>query len=97
MESRITPSEEVSLGEKTQEAMHLRKMRDDLEASLGREPTDEEWAASAGKLNLVALDGIMAEGLRAKVRSCEDEAQRGAKRRAGSTTFTRVTILEAFY
>jgi len=66
MESRITPSEEVSLGEKTQEAMHLRKMRDDLEASLGREPTDEEWAASAGKLNLVALDGIMAEGLRAK-------------------------------
>ncbi|GMH67405.1 hypothetical protein TrST_g2062 [Triparma strigata] len=66
MESRITPSEEVSLGEKTQQAMHLKSIRDDLAKTLGREPTNEEWAASAGKLNLVALENIMSEGLNAK-------------------------------
>lgn len=63
---RITPSEEVELGEKTQEAIKLQKIYDGLVAKLDREPTDDEWCAAAGKINMEAIVQAIDEGLQAK-------------------------------
>eukprot|EP00429_Kryptoperidinium_foliaceum_P004172 CAMPEP_0176011724 /NCGR_PEP_ID=MMETSP0120_2-20121206/5429_1 /TAXON_ID=160619 /ORGANISM="Kryptoperidinium foliaceum, Strain CCMP 1326" /LENGTH=565 /DNA_ID=CAMNT_0017344591 /DNA_START=217 /DNA_END=1911 /DNA_ORIENTATION=+ len=63
---RITPTEEVALGEKTQEAIRLQRVFDNLESKLDREPTDEEWCAAAGKINMEALSQAIEEGLEAK-------------------------------
>lgn len=63
---RITPKEEVVLGEKTQEAVRLQKIYDTLQLTLEREPTDEEWCAAAGKINMEHLRQAIEEGLEAK-------------------------------
>jgi len=64
--SRITPSEEIELGTKTQEAMKLQQLYDNLESKYNREPTDEEWCAAAGKMNMEALRQTIEEGMDAK-------------------------------
>jgi hypothetical protein len=63
---RITPTEEVVLGEKTQEAIRLQKIYEGLQCKLAREPTNEEWCAAAGKINMEALSQAIEEGLEAK-------------------------------
>jgi hypothetical protein len=63
---RITPKEEVELGVKTQEAIRLQILHDDLMAKLRRLPTDEEWCAAAGKINLEAISQAIEDGLEAK-------------------------------
>lgn len=63
---RITPSEEISLGEKTQEAIRLQNLHDSLEDRLDRPPTESEWCAAAGKINLESLRVALEEGLEAK-------------------------------
>lgn len=63
---RITPKEEISLGEKTQEAIRLQNIYDGLVANLEREPTDDEWCAAAGKFNMESLSQTINEGLEAK-------------------------------
>jgi RNA polymerase sigma factor (sigma-70 family) len=50
----------------TQEAIKLQSLYDNLELSLDREPTDEEWCAAAGKINMEALRQTLEEGLEAK-------------------------------
>ncbi|KAL3921797.1 MAG: hypothetical protein SGILL_002557 [Bacillariaceae sp.] len=65
---RISPKEEVELGEKTQEAIKLQKVYDGLYGKLGREPTDDEWCAAAGKINMEALAQAIDDGLEAKNR-----------------------------
>jgi len=68
MESRITPAEEVDLGTKTQEAIRLQRLYDNLKNELKRDPTDDEWCAAAGKFNMEALRQTIAEGAEAKNR-----------------------------
>lgn len=63
---RITPSEEITLGEKTQEAIRLQATHDKLVEKLGREPTDDEWCAASGKINMEAISQAIEEGLEAK-------------------------------
>jgi len=63
---RITPKEEISLGEKTQEAIRLQNIYDGLVANLDREPTDDEWCAAAGKFNMESISQTIHEGLEAK-------------------------------
>jgi DNA-directed RNA polymerase sigma subunit (sigma70/sigma32) len=63
---RITPSEEVILGEKTQEAIKLQKIYERLVNKLEREPTDAEWCAAAGKINMKSIVQTIDEGLEAK-------------------------------
>lgn len=63
---RITPEEEIMLGEKTQEALRLQHIYDGLLAKLEREPTDDEWCAASGKFNMEAITQIIDEGLEAK-------------------------------
>lgn len=64
--SRVSPKEEKELGAKTQEAMRLQKMYEDLQSKHGREPTDDEWCAAAGKINMEALEQVLEEGIEAK-------------------------------
>ena len=64
--SRVTPKEEKELGTKTQEAIRLQQMYDDLQAKFGREPTDQEWCAAAGKINMEALREAIQDGMEAK-------------------------------
>ena len=64
--SRVTPKEEKELGTKTQEAIRLKQMYDDLRGKYGREPTDEEWCAAAGKINMEALREEIKDGMEAK-------------------------------
>ena len=52
---RVTPREEKELGTKTQEAIRLQQLHDDLQNKYGRSPTDDEWAAAAGKMNVLAI------------------------------------------
>jgi len=66
LEDRITRAEEIELGEKTQEAIRVQSLYDKLETNLGREPTDEEWCAAAGKINMEAIGQVIEEGLEAK-------------------------------
>ena len=63
---RITPEEEIRLGKKTQEALHLQHIYNGLLTKLEREPTDAEWCAAAGKFNMEAIAQIIDEGLEAK-------------------------------
>lgn len=63
---RITPSEEIVLGEKTQEAIRLQAAYDNLVEQLGREPTDDEWCAASGTINMEAISQAIEEGLEAK-------------------------------
>ena len=65
-EERISRQEEIELGEKTQEAVRLQTMYNVLRAKLNREPTDEEWCAAAGKINMEAIRQAIDEGLNAK-------------------------------
>lgn len=66
MESRITQHEEIELGTKTQEAIRLQELFDNLENKLDREPTDAEWCAAAGKINMESLRNAIEEGMEAK-------------------------------
>jgi DNA-directed RNA polymerase sigma subunit (sigma70/sigma32) len=63
---RITPKEEIFLGEQTQEAIRIQKIYDGLIAQLDREPTDAEWCAASGKINMESLSQTIEEGLEAK-------------------------------
>jgi hypothetical protein len=63
---RITPTEEIILGEKTQEAIRLQNVYDNLSVQLEREPTDDEWCAASGKINMEAINQAIEEGLEAK-------------------------------
>lgn len=65
-ESRITPEEEAELGMKTQLAISLQRIHSQLNSRFGREPTDEEWCAAAGKINMAALEAALHEGMEAK-------------------------------
>jgi len=66
--SRITPLEEKELGTQTQESIRMQNIFDDLEKDLNREPTDDEWCAAAGKINMDALRRVIDEGNLAKNR-----------------------------
>merc|ERR1712032_1245124 len=63
---RVTPKEEKELGTKTQELMRLKLMHSDLKTKYGRDPTDDEWCAAAGKLNVIALKEAIHDGMEAK-------------------------------
>ena len=63
---RITREEEIELGEKTQEAIRLQHLFQSLEDRLGREPTDDEWCAAAGKINMAAIGQAIEDGIAAK-------------------------------
>lgn len=65
-EDRITRSEEIALGEKTQEAVRLTNIYDQLKEKLQREPSDEEWCAASGKINMEAISQAIDDGLSAK-------------------------------
>jgi len=65
-EDRISRKEEIELGEKTQEAIRLQNLYDVLEQKLNREPTDAEWCAAAGKINMEAIGQTIEEGIEAK-------------------------------
>jgi RNA polymerase primary sigma factor len=66
LEDRITAKEEKELGAKTQEAIRIMNLKEQLEERLMREPTDEEWCAEAGKINMEAIRQALEEGLEAK-------------------------------
>ena len=63
---RVTPREEKELGTKTQEAIRLQQLHDDLQNKYGRSPTDDEWAAAAGKMNVLAIQEAIEDGMAAK-------------------------------
>lgn len=65
-QERITRDEEIILGEKTQAAVCLQNVYDQLCIKLDREPTDEEWCAASGKINMEAISQTIEEGLHAK-------------------------------
>jgi RNA polymerase sigma factor (sigma-70 family) len=65
-EGRITRAQEIELGEKTQEAIRLQRLYDNLAERLTREPTDEEWCAASGKINMEAIRQAIEEGFEAK-------------------------------
>ena len=65
-EDRITRTEEIELGMKTQEAIRLQLLYNSLQETLDREPTDQEWCAAAGKINMEAVRQAIEEGLEAK-------------------------------
>lgn len=65
-EELITRKEEMELGEKTQEAIRLQHLYSSLEEKLDREPTDQEWCAAAGKINMEAIRQAIEDGLEAK-------------------------------
>ena len=67
-ETRITPTEEIELGTKTQDAIELQNVYTNLEKKLGRPPTDGEWCAASGKINIEALNAALEEGIEAKHR-----------------------------
>ncbi len=58
----------MELGTKTQKAIEIQNVYSDLERRLGREPTDGEWCAAAGKINMETLNTVLEEGLEAKQR-----------------------------
>lgn len=65
-EDRITRHEEIVLGEQTQEAVRLNNIYDQLKEKYQREPTDEEWCAASGKINMEAISQAIDDGLSAK-------------------------------
>ena len=64
--NRITPKEEIELGTLCQEAIRLQTLWDDLTQQLDRPPTDDEWCAAAGKINLESVRQAIEDGLEAK-------------------------------
>ena len=62
---RITGKQEYSLGEAVQSAELLKTLRGRTADSLGRGPTEEEWA-KAGGITVEELKGALKEGLEAK-------------------------------
>ena len=68
---RITPAEEIELGTKTQEAIRLQALYEKLELELSRAPTDEEYCAAAGRINMEALRKAIDDGMEAKNRLVE--------------------------
>lgn len=67
-ESRITPAEEIELGSKTQEAIRIQNVYENLYNTLDREPTDAEYCAAAGKINMESIRQTIEDGLEAKNR-----------------------------
>jgi RNA polymerase sigma factor (sigma-70 family) len=65
-QDRITHKEEKELGSKTQEAIRLQNLYDSLVIKLNRDPTDDEWCAEAGKINMEAIRQAIDEGIEAK-------------------------------
>jgi RNA polymerase sigma factor (sigma-70 family) len=65
-EDRITHKEELELGSKTQEAIRIQNLYDSLVKKLSREPSDDEWCAAAGKINMEAIRQTIDEGMDAK-------------------------------
>jgi len=65
-EERITRLQEIELGQMTQEAVRLQNHYEVLKAKLQREPTDAEWCAASGKINIEALGQAIEDGLNAK-------------------------------
>ena len=65
-EERITPTEEIKLGRLTQEAIQLQSLYDDMVTKLQREPTDDEWCAASGKINMEAIRQALEQGIEAK-------------------------------
>ena len=65
-EDRITRQEEKHLGELTQEAVRLQRIFESLRDDLDREPTDQEWCAASGKINMKAIEQAIEEGFEAK-------------------------------
>lgn len=63
---RISRNEEIELSEKTQEAIRLQNLYEVLEYKLERQPSDEEWCAAAGKINMEAIRQAIDEGVEAK-------------------------------
>ena len=63
---RVTPTQEKELGSKTQEAIRLQRLHTALQNKYGRHPTDDEWCAAAGKINVLALKEAIDDGLQAK-------------------------------
>lgn len=66
--TRITPLEEKELGQQTQESIRLKEIYERLEKELNREPTDAEWCAAAGKINMDAIQRAIDDGNEAKNR-----------------------------
>jgi hypothetical protein len=58
--------DERRLGDRAQAAERLKDVQALLRARLEREPTNEEWAAAAGKINLTLLSETLDDGLAAK-------------------------------
>lgn len=58
----------MELGTKTQQAIHIQKVRDELEVKLRRDPTNSEWCSAAGMKNMEELEVALKEGLEAKQR-----------------------------
>jgi RNA polymerase primary sigma factor len=52
----------------TQEAIGIEKIHHELELKLNRKPTDNEWCAAAGKINMEALQTAVEDGMEAKDR-----------------------------
>jgi DNA-directed RNA polymerase sigma subunit (sigma70/sigma32) len=65
-EDRITPKEEKELGAKIQDSIRILDLKEKLEEKLNRKPTDEEWCAAAGKINVEAIRQALEDGLEAK-------------------------------
>eukprot|EP00527_Entomoneis_sp_CCMP2396_P007710 CAMPEP_0198142720 /NCGR_PEP_ID=MMETSP1443-20131203/5437_1 /TAXON_ID=186043 /ORGANISM="Entomoneis sp., Strain CCMP2396" /LENGTH=458 /DNA_ID=CAMNT_0043805797 /DNA_START=63 /DNA_END=1435 /DNA_ORIENTATION=- len=65
-EDRISRQEEKYYGELTQEAVRLQRIYDSLKEDLNREPTNQEWCAASGKINMKALEQAVEEGFEAK-------------------------------
>jgi len=63
---RITPKEEAELGTKTQEAMKLQIVFDELKDKMGRDPTDDEWCKASGMIDVNEIELVIDEGTAAK-------------------------------
>lgn len=54
------------MGTKTQEAIRILDLKEKLVEKLNREPTNDEWCAAAGGINMEAIRQVLDEGLEAK-------------------------------
>ncbi|GKY95616.1 hypothetical protein MPSEU_000522900 [Mayamaea pseudoterrestris] len=64
----LTHEEELALGALIQDAIRLQRLYDLLEIKFGREPTDQEWCAAAGKDAIGQLYQALEHGRQAKNR-----------------------------
>ena len=65
-ENCITHAEKRELGSKTQEAIRLQNLHHNMIEKLNRQPTNAEYCAAAGKINMEAIMQTIDEGLEAK-------------------------------